>query len=234
MTDTTLNLILALFAFVGSHLLMSSSFIRTPLRAKIGKWPFTIVYSIISFVTFYAILQTYGQMDSTDMWDVPTGLKHLSLTLMLLAILFIIHGALTVNPGTFAMEQAGLKNPAKGVHKITRHPVSWGIILWGISHVLANSDLRGLLLFSAMAALSFLGAMNIDRKRQAEFGDSWQNYANTTSFFPFQALFQKHNSLNKSDLSWIKISLSIIIYGSILWAHSMLFGVDVIPVLSGS
>jgi len=232
MTDTTLNLILALFAFVGSHLLMSSSFIRTPLRAKIGQWPFTIIYSIISFGAFYAVLQTYGQMDATDLWDVPTGLRHLSLTLMFFAIILIIHGTFSISPSAIGMEQAGLKNPAKGIHKITRHPVSWGIIIWGISHILANSDLRGLLLFSAMAALSFFGAMNIDRKRKEEFGDNWENYANTTSFIPFQALLQNRTSLNKFDLSWIKISLSILIYGSILWAHPILFGVDVIPVFS--
>jgi len=234
MSPSTLNLSVAVLAFVGSHLVLSSIPIRTPIRSKIGKWPFAALYSAVSLVTFYFMLNAYGQIQSVDMWNVPTGLRHAALTLMLIAVILIVHGAVTINPGTFAMEQAGLKKPPSGIHKITRHPVSWGIIIWGLSHILANSDARGLILFSGMVILSFFGAKNIDRKRKAEFGTEWESYEKQTSFYPFHSILQGRTTFTKTDISWSKTVLALIIYAILLWVHPSLFGVDVIPVFTGN
>ena len=139
---------------------------------------------------------------------------------MILATFFIIAGYSTPNPGIMGMEQTGLENGTKGILKITRHPVIWGIALWGISHVLGNGHLAALIFFGGFSVLALTSAHHIDRRRQAKYGDAWRTYKEQTSFWPLGAIIMGRTRVERGEIPWWQTLLSIIAYVCMIWGHA--------------
>jgi uncharacterized membrane protein len=62
--------------------------------------------------------------------------------------------------------------PARGVLRITRHPVMWGVGLWAAVHLVANGDLASLLFFGGFLLTALGGAWHLDRRLAATEGES--------------------------------------------------------------
>jgi len=229
MTGETWILILACSLFVGSHLLISHPPVRDPLRRRIGKYGFRGGYSLISIASLTWMIMTYGDAPRTVLWNVPVFIRHGSLTVMVIAIFLIICGVTTANPGMIDMEEKGLKNGAIGILKITRHPVSWGIALWGVSHGLANGHLEGIIFFGSFAALSLIGASHIDYRKSRRLGDRWRDFMDVTSHAPFGAILRGRVRVEKGEIRWWQTLLTIVIFTGLLLAHETFFGQNVLP-----
>ena len=111
------------------------------------------------------MIKAYGDAPRTILWDAHTAIRHGSLTVMLIAIFFVVCGVTSPNPGIMDMERKGLSSGAVGILKITRHPVMWGTALWGISHGLANGHLEGIVFFGSLSVLALVGASHIDFRK---------------------------------------------------------------------
>ena len=59
-----------------------------------------------------------------------------------------------------------------GVVCITRHPVQWAIVLWGIGHVTANGDIASIIFFSIFVLLSGTGSILWTLKNQSSSGEA--------------------------------------------------------------
>jgi uncharacterized membrane protein len=105
----------------------------------------------------------------------------------------------------------------------------WGFALWGIAHLLANGDAANVLLFGGLITLALLGARHIDAKKRRSMGEAWQPFATATSFLPFAAIAAGHARFRASEIGWWRIVLGVTLYGLLVWAHPLLFGVDVWP-----
>jgi uncharacterized membrane protein len=115
--------------------------------------------------------------------------RHLPLLVMPLALILIAGGALIPNPSATGMTGAlDRPEPARGVLRVTRHPVMWGVGLWAAAHVLANGDLASLLFFGSFLLTALGGAGHLDRRMAATEGERWRRFAQVTSFVPFAAL----------------------------------------------
>ena len=67
---------------------------------------------------------------------------------MPLALFLLVGGVLIPNPSATGMTGVlDRLEPARGVLRITRHPVMWGVGLWAAVHLVANGDLASLLFF---------------------------------------------------------------------------------------
>jgi len=172
----------------------------------------------------------YGDAPRTVLWEAHTAIRHGSLTIMLLAFFLLVCGATTRNPGIMDMEEKGLQTGAIGILKITRHPVMWGMALWGVSHALANGHQEGLIFFGSLAALALVGASHIDYRRTLSLGDRWRDYMAVTSHVPLGAILSGRAKVGKGEIKWWQTLLSIALYASFLFSHETLFGRYVLPI----
>ena len=194
-----------------------------------GQNPFMIGYSLISMMSFAWMLWAYQDAPDVVLWAPMTGFKHASLTLMLFACFFIVGGYTTRNPGAINTdEKAHIPSP-KGVLKITRHPVMWGIAFWGISHLLAHGEVAKLILFGTMTILALAGAYHIDLRRRQNLGDAWLAYEAQTSFFPLGAILTGKTRIENREIPIWQTLLSVLLYIGLLYGHNVVLGVNVLP-----
>ncbi|MEK9969045.1 MAG: NnrU family protein, partial [Ferrovibrio sp.] len=106
-----------------------------------------------------------------------------------------------------------------------RHPMLWAFSLWAASHMIANGDVAHWLFAGAFLVTALNGMVSIDRKREAQFGEQWQRFAQKTSIIPLAAVMHGRLRLRWNDIGILNIVVSAIIYGVFLWFHEKLLGV---------
>ena len=178
--------------FLASHLYLSSTSARGWLVGRLGENGFRGLYSLLALLGLGVMITGYVQASHGHfLWIPGHGLRHLPLLLMPVALILIVGGVLAPNPSAVGMTNAlDQAEPARGVLRITRHPVMWGIALWSLAHILANGDLASLLFFGGFLLTALLGAWHLDRRMAAGQGERWRRFATVTSYTPFLALIK--------------------------------------------
>lgn len=207
--------------FLASHLGLSSAAMRGRLVRRIGEKGFQGLYTLIALLTLGAMIAAYIQASHhIYLWPPGPGVRHLPLLVMPLALLLIVGGVMTPNPSAVGMEnQLDQPEPARGVLRITRHPMMWGIVLWAAVHILANGDLASLLFFGGLLLTALLGSLHLDRRMAAD-----QRFTAVTSYAPFAAMLGGRQTVRWAELrrpaAW---GLGVLI--ALLLLHPYLFGV---------
>lgn len=228
MAEGLFSLIVAAIAFCGSHVLLSSTRLRGSLRDQLGERGFIAVYSLTALVTFAWFLVAYARAPTIILWPKQSWTPLVPIVVMPLAAVLLVAGYSTPNPTAVGMERsARADDPAPGILRITRHPVMWAIGLWAISHVIANGDLRSLLFFGALAALSLGGTVLIDRKKQLALGSNWSRLAEVTSNLPFAALLAGRTAMRWRDIGVLRLAAGLLLYVVLYRAHAIIAGVPV-------
>jgi uncharacterized membrane protein len=169
--------------FVGLHFLMSHP-LRAPLVSRMGEGPFRGLYSVVSLVTFGAMIWFYRAIGrEPQLWPVSDAYWIAGTLLMWLgAILFV--GSFVGNPA-LPGARGPKAGPPQGVFAITRHPMMWGFALWAIVHLLVVATPKALVFDGAIIVLALVGAALQDRKKEARMGDRWHAWTAQTAFVPF-------------------------------------------------
>ncbi len=179
------ELIWAVFAFVGTHFLLSHT-LRAPLVNAVGEKAFQGIYSVVALATFAWIYFAFNAAPrGIDFWPVGDTLWGMASALMLLgSILFA--GSFVGNPAMPAPGAAeAASRPARGVFAVTRHPMMWGFALWGIVHALVAPYEASFVLTIGMIVLALVGSAGQDRKKAVLMGSAWTDWRARTSFVPF-------------------------------------------------
>ena len=217
---------LASVAFAASHLGLSSAPLRDRLVASLGEKGFQILYGLVALLTLGTLIAAYIQASHhVYLWPPGPGLRHLPLLVMPLAFLLIVGGVLIPNPSATGMTGAlDRPEPARGVLRITRHPVMWGVGLWAAIHIVANGDLASLLFFGGFLLTALGGAWHLDRRMAATEGARWQRFTAVTSFVPFAALLAGRQHWAWGELGR-PVAWGLGVFVLLLFLHVHLFGV---------
>lgn len=227
MTGSLAALGLAMAAFVGSHVVLSSLPIRSRLVAAAGERGFRAGYSLLAVALLVWLIMAYNAAPFVELWWPPVGLRHLSLLLMLAACVLLVAGLTTMNPTVAGVDTARhIGDGPIGIFRVTRHPVMWAIGLWAITHLLANGDAAGLILFSGMGVLALGGAMNSDHRRRVMLGEAWARFQAQTSFVPFLAIARRRTAFRPGEIGWARLAGGLVLFAALLFAHPWLFGVS--------
>ena len=222
--DPIAHLTVATLAFLGTHF-VSSTPLRAMLAGAIGERGYLAVYSIAAFATLGWMIWAYGRAPLQPLWQVP-GLRLWPALVMPFALILAASALMTRNPT--AIGQAGAmkaSEPARGIIRVTRHPLMWGIMLWGAVHLLARGDLASLVFFGGFVALAGLGTLLIDARKRASLGEDWRRFAAVTSNLPFGAIVGGRNRVVLGEIGWKRIGVGLALYVLLLLAHPYLFGV---------
>lgn len=205
--------------------------VRRMLVARFEEWPFRMLYAMIAVAALTLLVLAYLEAPAVPLWQPPTALRHVSLTLMPLAWVLLVCGYTAPNPTAVGLDLFS-DLEGTGILKVTRHPVLWAVMLWCVSHLLANGDAAGTILFGAILAMTGLGIANIERKKRAEHGARWQRFVKQTSNVPFVALIQGRAKLTMAEIGWWRIGVALAIHVAVLYFHGAIFGVAPLPSFS--
>jgi uncharacterized membrane protein len=228
MTGSLEMLAAAVAAFVVSHLALSAAPLRGPAIVRLGEWPFRILYSAVSLVLFGWMIAAFAAAPRLDLWAPPAPLRLLAAAIVLAAFILVVAGVTAPNPTAVGQERAIAAQPG-GILSVTRHPMMWGIVLWGFAHLLASGDARGIILFAGMVVLALAGMAHLDARKKAAMGSAWDAFAARTSLMPFAAIAAGRARLNPAEIGWWRIGLAFAAYGGFLYGHRLFFGVAPIP-----
>jgi len=124
--------------------------------------------------------------------------------------------------------QAGVlkrEDPARGILRITRHPVMWAIMLWAAAHILAIGSLQAVIFFGGLLLLAAAGTTLQDARKAKLLGEDWKRFAALTSNVPFQAIAQGRNRIVWREIGWWRPAAGLVAFAALLWQHAWLFGV---------
>lgn len=217
------HLIIATLAFLGAHF-VSSTRLRETLVEAFSERVYLGIYSVVSFATIAWMVWAYARAPFQPVWHVP-GLRLWPLVIMPISLILIAAGLMTRNPSA-VMQHAALQSdePARGIMRVTRHPVMWGIILWAAVHMLARGDLASFIFFGGFLFLAAAGTVLIDARKADTLGDDWKRFADATSNVPFGAIVNGRNRFRFAEIGWRRIAVGVGLYVLLLLAHPFLFG----------
>lgn len=222
--DPIAHLALASLVFLATHFVTSTP-LRKPLIEAIGERAYLGAYSAVSFVTIGWMVWAYGRAPFVPLWQVP-GVKLWPLVVMPVALVLVAAGVMTRNPS--AVGQAGaLKagEPARGIIRVTRHPVMWGIALWAGVHALARGDAASLVFFGSFLVLALAGTKLIDARKADSLGEDWARFAAVTSNVPFTAIVEGRNRFAVGEIGVKRVGVGLALYVLVVLLHPWLFGV---------
>ena len=165
----------------------------------------------------------YGGTPETPLWP---GLRFLPAAVMPFSFILIACGVLTPNPTAVAAGRL-LANPepARGIIRVTRHPVMWGIMLWAGAHILARGELKATVFFGSFLLLAAAGTLLQDARKAKVHGEDWKRFAALTSNLPFAAIARGRNRFAAGEIGLVRVAFGLLLYGGFLVAHPWLFGV---------
>lgn len=204
-------LILANFAFVGSHFLMSH-----PMRAKMiwlfKPGGFTLIYSGVSLVLFYWVVVEFARAPKLAPYWIAGDVHWVAASVVTLVAAVLFVGSLIRNPSLpGANENLAAQKPF-GVYKVTRHPMMWSFALWGVAHILIAPRIDNLIFYGSLIFLALAGAKAQERKKAKLIGVGWDAWLRQTSFSP-----RLTNLGRIGAASWIT---GIAFWAVATWAHN--------------
>jgi uncharacterized membrane protein len=212
------GLIAATAAFLLTHFVTS-----TPLRPKfvatLGEWPYRGVYSLVAFVTLVWMIWAYAGAPREQLW---TGFRELPRLVMPLAFILIACGYARNPTMVGADKLLKSEQPARGIIRITRHPIMWGVMLWAAAHVLARGDLRAVVFFGGFLLLAALGTILIDRRKLAD--PDFRRFKAVTSNIPFVAIAQGRNRIVWREIGWTRPLMGVALFVLVFFLHPWISG----------
>lgn len=220
------SLIIAALFLLATHVGLSSAGLRPRLVAMLGERVYRAVYSVIALLAIAWLVTSWRAAPWVELWPAGPAVRHLPFLVMPFALLMVICGVSQPNPTAVG---APTDTPARGMLRVTRHPVMWGIALWALVHLLANGDLASVLFFATFAVLALLGMAALDRKRAARDPAAWAKLEAATSVLPLQAIVQGRQRLAPGEIGLGRTALALGLYVLLMVLHPWLFGVAVLP-----
>jgi uncharacterized membrane protein len=144
------TLILGLVLFLGVHSVsIFAPAWRDTMAARLGLWPWKIVYALVSIAGFVLIIQGYAaaRLAPVVLWVPPAAMRHVAATLMLPVFILLLA---TYLPGR--------------IQAAAKHPMLVATKLWAVSHLLANGMLADVVLFGGFLAWAVADRISLKRR----------------------------------------------------------------------
>jgi uncharacterized membrane protein len=206
-------LVAATIAFLATHF-VSSTPLRPALIGAIGEWPYRGLYSLVAFLTLGWMIWAYADAPREQLW-----IGHRTLTFIAMPLAFILIACGYWRNPTMVGAERLLRSddPARGIIRITRHPIMWGVILWAGAHIVARGDLKGLIFFGAFLLLAVVGTLSMDARKKSN--PDWPRFAAVSSHVPFIAIAQGRNRIVWREIGWLRPAIGLAAFFAVLAFH---------------
>jgi uncharacterized membrane protein len=211
-------LLAATVLFLVTHFVPSTP-LRSVLVKAMGEWPYRGLYSAVALAALVWMILAYQKAPYEPVW---VGLHWLPVVVVPFSFVLIACGYWR-NPTMVGADKL-LKSddPARGIIRITRHPLMWGVMLWAGAHILARGDVKSMIFFGGFLLLAGLGTLLIDRRKRSN--PDFARFAAVTSNLPFLAIAQGRNRIAWSEIGWLRPLIGLAMFAIFFFAHAWLFG----------
>ena len=206
-------LVIATVAFLATHFVTSTP-LRPALVNAMGEWPYRGVYSLVAFVTLGWMVWAYSGAPRELLWN---PVREIPFALMPFAFILIACGYWRNPTMVGADKLLKSEDPARGMIRITRHPIMWGIMLWAAAHILARGDLKSLVFFGSFLVVALVGTLSMDSRKKAN--PDWPRFAAVTSHVPFVAIAQGRNRIAWREIGWLRPAIGLAAFFAVLLFH---------------
>ncbi len=164
---------------------------------RFGGQRFQIIYSLVSIATLGWVIWAFQTAPAdAPLYDGSSDWLWIIATVITLIASLLLAGSFIGNPALPGPPNAArmmtVRDPV-GAMRVTRHPMMWGIALWGVSHMLIAPRPAVLILAGSMVFLAIGGSLGQDAKKRLLMGADWKAWENKTSFVPqLGKLFSLH------------------------------------------
>ena len=206
-------LVAATLVFLATHFVTSTP-LRPALVSAMGEWPYRGAYSTVALITLVWMAWAYAGAPREQLW---TGVREIAYVAMPLALVLIACGYWR-NPTMVGADKLLKSNePARGIIRITRHPIMWGIMLWAAAHIVARGDVKSLVFFGGFLLLALVGTLSMDSRKRTNA--DWPRFAAVTSHVPFVAIAQGRNRLDLREIGWLRPLIGLAVFFAVLAFH---------------
>ncbi len=148
-----LVMILGLALLLGIHMFSTQRELRARLIALTGEGGYKAGYALVSLLGLALIVWGFAHYRAAgmiDIWYPPKALKHVTVALMLPAVILVVASYVRGR-----------------IYTALKHPMLAGVKLWAAAHLLANGDLGGIILFGSFLAWAVFDRISLKRRADA-------------------------------------------------------------------
>ena len=133
-----MSLLLAgLVLFTAVHLIPSAPRLRAALVERLGANPYRGVFSAIALLSLAGVVWGFSHAPSEEIYAPPAWGNRVSTILVPIGLVLF----------------AAANMPTR-IRALVRHPMLLGLLLWAIAHLLANGEVRSVVLFGGFAVFA--------------------------------------------------------------------------------
>jgi uncharacterized membrane protein len=164
--------------------------LKARLHAALGAGPYRGVFALLVLLGLVLIVIGWRSAVPALVYAPPAWGRMAAFPLMFVAVLLF-----------------GASHAKTNLKRLIRHPQLAGVLLWSVSHLLANGDTRSLLLFGGLGTWALLEMVLISRREGA-----W---------------VKPERAAPKSEL--VGVIVSIIVFAVLVALHPYFAGVSLLP-----
>ena len=213
-----MNVVFAMAVFVLSHIAIARTAIKPKMIARFGEQAYLAAYAALSLMLFVWVIAALLSAERTLLWPTPGWAYGFAALVSSVAFMLMGIGALTPNPLSVSFRKSGFDPDRPGAIGWVRHPLIWGLTLWGLAHLPANGDWPSLVLFAGSFLFGAIGAFAVERRMKRRLGDA-----------EWQRLTAGRGHPDRASL--LGAALGLLLWLVFLVLHPALFGADPLAVL---
>lgn len=138
-------LVAGLALFMAVHLVPSVVPLRDALIARLGAAPYRGVFSLIALAGLVLVVLGFARASVEPVYSAPGWGRQVAMV------------AVPVSLVLFAAA-----NMPTHIRAVLRHPMLLGVLLWATTHLLANGELRSVVLFGSFAGYAVLDLVSAE------------------------------------------------------------------------
>ena len=215
------------FLFAATHMIGSSVPVRTGLIKHLGRLGFRLLYSVIAIATFVPLCRAFAAAKGTGglLFTPDPALHAVTYVLVVLAFIVLLQALATPTPMSLQSDFSGaVVDEARGIHRVTRHPMNWAFILFAVGHLVVNPYGADLLFWGGFILYGVASAIHQDRRLLTEGRSGFGPFYLQTSLVPFWAMIRGRQRLGLGEYNGGAVVVALVAAAALRWFHTDLFG----------
>ena len=214
--------LLAIAVFLAAHILPAATGLRGVLIERLGRSVYLGLYSLISLATITWVVVAALEAPYVELWPPGRAAALVPIVAMVPATVLLVAAVGQPSPLSVSF-RGGLPSDSRtGLAGLLHHPLLWAFFLWSGSHLAANGDLVGVILFGSLSLFSLLGRKRLETRAATRLSPAEWEAARAFYAGGFAARVKRLSPWRVV----IELGGGLLVYAALLHLHRPVIGVD--------
>ncbi|AUQ60025.1 NnrU family protein [Phaeobacter inhibens] len=221
---------LAMTVFTVSHFLPRLADLRGRMIASLGRMIYFSAYGLLSLVLFGWVIVAAAQAPYVELWPPLDWARWAPMLAMPVAFVLAVWGMGVDTPYTLGGKRT--VDPTQGDlgrAALSRHPLLLALLLWSLSHLLANGDLAHAIVFGGSLFLASAAVLLFDAKATTALGPGAVAYFAHTALFSLRPVGDPNWRRQHLRGLCVRTAIGLLLWIGALHLHEQVIGVSPLP-----